>query len=236
MFAQDAWGGAYEDEAAQIGPIADLFGRVRELLVSAEGLPVQRERLLVLVASNKRWDVCQWVPMDGRTWQTLNPPRAEVLTHPIEAAINALPGDGASGLRPWVATTVRLGWQAQGQVRATERGPSVDNLPAVPAIYRFRFVGMEGGSVYVGETMNLARRMGNYRVGDPHLRTNAWVHDLMVTHLASGSVLELDVAFGASATTDGVTRELLLGDKLDRVLAEAAAIHDVPRSVLLNKR
>ena len=120
-------------------------------------------------------------------------------------------------------------------MQPTERGPWIEGLPAAPALYRFRFVGRDGPWVYVGQTMDLARRIGHYRTGDRELRTNARVHDLMVEHLAGRKSVELDIAVKASVTVAGVTRELSLDDRLDRMLAEAAAIDGVPRDALLNK-
>ena len=43
-------------------------------------------------------------------------------------------------------------------------------------------------------------------------------------------------ALGTELTLDGVGRPLSLGDKLDRVLAESAAISSIPAAALLNKR
>jgi hypothetical protein len=97
------------------------------------------------------------------------------------------------------------------------------------------FAEREGPTVYVGETMNVARRMAHYRTGDPELATNKWIHDLMVEHLAAEKPLLMDVATRATVTRGYVTEELDLGDKLDRVLAEAAAINAVPRANLLNR-
>lgn len=234
LFVQTGWAGAYMDHDQQAADLRDLMGQAAAILSRAEGRPADGRRLLVVVSPEKRLDLCQWVAMDGRTWRDLPIARAGYPDSALAAAMDLLEGDRQPNDGS-VATTVRLEWQAHGTVRMTERGPWTDGLQAEPALYRFHFADRESPTVYVGETMNVARRMAHYRTGDPELATNKWIHDLMIEHLAAGKALLMDVTTRATVTRGYVTEELDLGDRLDRVLAEAAAINAVPRSDLLNK-
>ena len=236
LFVQEGWGGAYMDEAKQAFAIAELFQGALTLLTRAEELPTVGRRLLVLASPVKGLNVCQWVPMDGRTRREVAVPSGDWPTRALDVALTVLADDSPAVLLDGVPTTVRLDWEEWGSVEDTERGPWVAGLPKGPALYRLRFVNGDGPWVYIGETMNVARRIVHYRTGDPDLRTNAWIHGLLVEHLAARKAVELDVALKGSVTVAGLTRELRLDDKLDRRLAEAAAINAVPRDALLNKR
>jgi hypothetical protein len=236
LFVQDGWAGISMDEPQRAASLRALFAQVKHLLAQADGIPADGRRLLIVVSPAKSWDLCQWVEMDGRTRSEIEPPGPEWPMSALEAAVDELRTAGHPPTSYRVAVTVRLDWQPVGAFESMERGPWIRDLQACPAIYRIRFVGMAARWVYIGETMDLARRMVHYRTGDPELRTNAWVNRLMNDHLGSQKVIEMDVAYRASVTIGGVTRELVLAVKMDRLLAESAAIACIPATEILNRR
>jgi hypothetical protein len=78
--------------------------------------------------------------------------------------------------------------------------------------------------IYIGETDNLRRRVGNYRNPGPTQQTSQRLHDELVRHLASGGVVSLSVAVEAEIETGGQRSTLPLARKTARVFAEHAAL------------
>lgn len=75
-------------------------------------------------------------------------------------------------------------------------------------------------SVYIGESDNLARRMGNYRNPGPTQPTNERLQARMLETLAGGGKASVSVAL--AATVDGATLDLTV--RHARLLAENAAL------------
>ncbi|WP_434453547.1 GIY-YIG nuclease family protein [Lentzea sp. E54] len=98
-------------------------------------------------------------------------------------------------------------------------------LPSVAAIYRLTFANSAGRPrIYIGETDNLRRRVGNYRNPGPTQQTSQRLHDELVRHLTAGGTVSLSIAIEAEIETDGQHSVLPLARKTARVLAEHAAL------------
>ena len=223
------------DHQEQAASLSALIADAKRLLALAEGRAAEGHRLLVVVSRAKSLDVCEWVEIGGRRLPDL--PRTEI-DGPITAidrAIRELNLDRQRALGDVVDVSVHLDWELLRRVEQ-EDWTWVREIPDRPAIYRLRLVDADGRWVYVGETDDLQRRMGHYRTGDEKLPTNSEVHEFVTAHWGLELPVELDVAFRASVTTGGVSRELDLRDKLDRALAESAAIAAVPVPDLLTRR
>lgn len=122
-------------------------------------------------------------------------------------------------------------WRAFGEVTLTPKGGlAFPTLPAVPGLYRFRLVGPDRTTTYVGEAALLPQRIEGYRYGYHRQATNARMNRRMREHLAAGGSIELSIATQASVTVDGVTRPLDLRRKASRLLVEAAALHALPEA------
>ncbi len=120
---------------------------------------------------------------------------------------------------------VRVGWLDGGAVSIEGGKPMTAGLPAEPGLYRFSFLGRDGAvdAVYVGETDNLARRMGQYRNPGAGQQTNLRLRDLVVDHLGSGGQVTLVVATEVDINSNPAD----FHQRPVRLLAENAALVDL---------
>ena len=129
-------------------------------------------------------------------------------------------------------------WQHLGQVRnGTDDLLQFPTAPRKPGLYRFRFVGNEADRNYVGETVNLRRRLQHYRSPSESQQTNIRMNAELHEHVTSGGSIDVDIV------TDGITVSVAgdivpvdLRDKAMRRLLENSALVDVAVSgtALLN--
>jgi hypothetical protein len=89
-------------------------------------------------------------------------------------------------------------------------------------MYRFVLIDAVGATVgvYIGESDQIARRMGNYRNPGPTQPTNQRMNGRLRDVLGAGGLVELSVAF--EVTVDGEAPGLHA--RLARLLAENAAL------------
>lgn len=127
--------------------------------------------------------------------------------------------------------TIEWSWQPIGQVRLVAGKLVFPHVPPVPGVYRLTFFDASGKQtgVYVGEANPLPRRFQHYRTPGSPLnpragRTNISLNGLMVTTLAVGGLITVEIATTARARgADGITRTLDFSWKAARVLVERAA-------------
>ncbi len=94
-------------------------------------------------------------------------------------------------------------------------------MPSSPAVYRFTLGYLTGHERhYVGESDNLARRMGNYRHPGPTQPTNQRLHKRVVDTISGGAQVQLAAVL--TAELDG--EALDLRSKAARRLVENAAL------------
>lgn len=138
-------------------------------------------------------------------------------------------GFDSSGLEEIEALDVRVqfSWLRAGAVTLDHQGlPLFPHLPSSPGLYRYDF-GLDGAGVrtlYIGESVNLARRGSNYRNAksdNSRQRTSRRIHRAIVGHLAAGGVIEFAVA---TTVRWGEDEGLDLRLKSARRLAENAAV------------
>lgn len=122
---------------------------------------------------------------------------------------------------------VRFDWVGAGRVTLDDEGlPKFPPLPRLPGLYRYDF-GVDDNGVrtfYVGESVDLARRAGNYRnakTDRSSQRTSRRIHREMVQHLRAGGSIDFAIATQVQLG-DGQATELRL--KSARQLAENAAV------------
>jgi len=242
LFAQTGWGGAYMDSEEQTAELAAQFEAIAKVLDLADTWPeIGRvgHRLLVAESADKGIDICTWLELDGRSQPGLGSLRRADLraTALLRAARRLDPSvlneGGAS--RDTVDVAVEMEWEEIGPVELVD-GALVfpADLPKQPGLYLFRFVGPDGEQVYVGEASDLHRRGGHYRLGNQAGVTNKRLHDVMHRHLGPGRRIEMAIALGGIVTVDGYVQPLDVRRKASRLLAEAAALHSIPRDQQLN--
>lgn len=122
-----------------------------------------------------------------------------------------------------VEASVRFEWLAAGAVTLDSSSkPSFPSVPSRPGMYRFVLTDAVGATVgvYIGESDQIARRMGNYRNPGPTQPTNQRMNGRLRDVLGAGGLVELSVAF--EVTVDG--EAFGLDTRPARLLAENAAL------------
>jgi hypothetical protein len=122
-----------------------------------------------------------------------------------------------------VEASVRFEWLAAGHVVVDASGkPMFPSVPARPGVYRFALANSDGSSlgIYIGESDNLLRRMGNYRNPGPTQPTNQRMNARFIEVLREDGLVA--VAIAVEVTVDGDTLDLAA--KPARLLAENAAL------------
>jgi hypothetical protein len=122
-------------------------------------------------------------------------------------------------------------WHPAGPVRLQSGALRFPKVDPHPGVYRLMLSGPAGLSVYVGETDNLRRRMGNYRSPGPSQQTSLRIHELLRTHLAEadGRVV-VEIVSDVEVVTSQQRAAADLTSKAQRVLIEHAAIHTLVAS------
>ena len=128
-----------------------------------------------------------------------------------------------------IALSLSFTWRDAGQVILDGAGlPAFPRLPNTPGLYRFEFHALEKGgepAVYIGESVDLARRGSNYRNAKTERsrqRTSRRIHKELVTHLGAGG--RIDFAITVDVTLDADGEPMNLRRTSARRLAENAAV------------
>jgi hypothetical protein len=122
---------------------------------------------------------------------------------------------------------VAFSWLSAGPITLDEAGlPRFPGLPRAPGLYRYDF-GVDDDGIrvlYIGESVELARRASNYRNAKSDRssqRTSRRIHKEIVGHLESGGSIAFAIA---TSVRWGHDVELDLRLKSARRLAENAAV------------
>ncbi len=235
LFAQTDWGGV-DGGGAEANALRLQYDSIQKVLARVPASPDGRSddmRLLVIESRSKAIDMCTWVMRDGRARQELlRWPRGLGWPSALSRAAQELgrldPAIEADGSNV-VSVGIESSWDVVGEVTLTaDRLAFPATLPARPGLYRFLFQEHGPIAAYLGETADLRRRAGHYRIGNASQLTNKRLHDLMTSHLGSGGRIEMAIALSADSVVAGQVGQLDLGRKSARLLAESAAIHAVP--------
>lgn len=122
-----------------------------------------------------------------------------------------------------VRAAIDFEWLVGGAVTLdSAQKPIFPGVPSRPGLYRFRLLAADGllEGVYIGESDNLARRMGNYRNPGPTQPTNQRMNSRFRDVLGASGAVELSVATAVSV--DGEPTDVVA--KPARLLAENAAL------------
>ncbi|WP_432814479.1 DUF7662 domain-containing protein [Sphingorhabdus sp.] len=117
-------------------------------------------------------------------------------------------------------------WKMLGNVILDANGnvafPSVTNGAG---LYRLRLDGIDRSQVYIGESVNLRRRFGNYRGPGPTQQTSLRINALLKESIAAGAVIAVDIVTeDVKLSINGVQVSVDLTDKAMRRMIEHAAI------------
>lgn len=123
--------------------------------------------------------------------------------------------------------SVAFEWLRAGPITLDDAGlPKFATLPQVPGLYRYDFGVDSSGArtLYIGESVQLARRASNYRnakTDRSRQRTSRRIHQEIVKHLHAGGSIDFAIATSVYLG-DGQATDLRL--KSARRLAENAAV------------
>jgi len=118
--------------------------------------------------------------------------------------------------------SVEFHWQSVGDITVQSSTLCFPRLPECAGLYRIRLP--VSRSVYVGETVNLRRRMRNYRTPGASQKTSIWVNSLLLERLNQDEPVMLETCTNAMTTIDTNPQNADLTSKTVRVMIEHAAI------------
>ncbi|ARE84800.1 hypothetical protein ROSMUCSMR3_03338 [Roseovarius mucosus] len=144
---------------------------------------------------------------------------------PPGGAVGGCPAEPPGATIQAVAPTcinIEFFWQSVGEIQFLDESLHFPHLPARAGLYRIRLP--VSRSVYVGETVNLRRRMQNYRRPGATQTTSVWVNDHLRNRLRDGELVLLETCTDAMTTTGTIRQGADLKSKIVRVMIEHAAI------------
>lgn len=205
---------------------------VREYWVEIDGVRWPVKQVIALATGAKR---SRFQSQDSRRWlgnlglavgSRDGPAGARSVSHRSGSA-HAKFDEGALPVLESLAVQVAFDWLRAGQVTLDLAGlPKFPPLPRLPGLYRYDF-GLDGNGVrtlYIGESVELARRASNYRnakTDRSRQRTSRRIHKEIVQHLQAGGSIDFAIATRVQLG-DGQPTDLRL--KSARRLAENAAV------------
>jgi len=147
----------------------------------------------------------------------------------------AMPPGGTDRAVAPTSLSVDFFWQSAGEIHFLDGGLHFPRLPQRAGIYRIRLP--VSRSVYVGETVNLCRRMQNYRTPGARQKTSIRVNNHLRDRLGEGELALLEACTDAMTTLGTIRQNADLTSKIVRVMIEHAAIlfEIKARWILLNK-
>ncbi|MBE0453993.1 MAG: hypothetical protein IBX58_09955 [Roseovarius sp.] len=143
---------------------------------------------------------------------------------PPEGAVGgcpAMPGKAAQAVAP-TRLSIEFHWQSVGEIILQDVTLCFPSLPQRAGLYRMRLP--VSRHVYVGETVNLRRRMQNYRTPGASQKTSIWVNQLLRERLMTGEPALLETCTNAITAYETTRHNADLASKTVRVMIEHAAI------------
>lgn len=117
-------------------------------------------------------------------------------------------------------------WKMLGNVILDANGNvAFPSVTSGAGLYRLRLDGIGRSQVYIGESVNLRRRFGNYRGPGPTQQTSLRINALLKESIAAGAVIAVDIVTeDVKLSINGVQVSVDLTDKAMRRMIEHAAI------------
>ncbi len=125
-----------------------------------------------------------------------------------------------------IKNTFHMEWQPLGKLILEQDRLSFPRADNVPALYRFRIRRINGcEAVYVGETVNLRRRFGNYRNPGTSQKTSMRINRVLKEALQDNAEIAIStITHGAWIDIGNGQQILDLSSKISRCFLENAAI------------
>ena len=117
-------------------------------------------------------------------------------------------------------------WKILGNVILDANGNvAFPSVTSGAGLYRLRLDGVGRSQMYIGESVNLRRRFGNYRGPGPTQQTSLRINALLKESIATGAVIAVDIVTeDVKLSINGVQVSVDLTDKAMRRMIEHAAI------------
>lgn len=217
---------------------------IREYWVEIDGVRWPVKQVIALATGAKRG---RFQSQDSRRWlgnlgfAIGSGAGSGTSTKPRTASAPRLRVDPASlEVLESLDVSVAFEWLRAGPITLDDAGlPKFPALPQAPGLYRYDF-GLSGSgarTLYIGESVQLARRASNYRnakTDRSRQRTSRRIHKEIVQHLQAGGSIDFAIATSVRLG-DGQATDLRL--KSARRLAENAAVliaQTTPSTLVLN--
>ncbi|MGX0975861.1 hypothetical protein ACSSVY_001571 [Roseovarius sp. MBR-51] len=165
------------------------------------------------------------LPLTSKLGTEGSPPPRVGEKPPPAGAVGGRPAEPPGGTIQAVAPTsinIEFFWQSVGEIQFLDETLHFPRLPARAGLYRIRLP--VSRSVYVGETVNLQRRMQNYRRPGATQTTSVWVNDHLRNRLRNGELVLLETCTDAMTIAGTIRQGADLKSKIVRVMIEHAAI------------
>ncbi len=162
--------------------------------------------------------------------ETINSPKKTVRAPPsLPQKTRPSTTNRSGGFSGTTRISVNIEWSSAGEVRWDDNGkPIFPSLQAAPGLYRLRFAATR--EVYIGETVNLKRRAGNYRNPGSTQQTSTWVNERLNVAREANEVVLVETSDHAFVVVRGATIAADLTTKPVRLLLENAALLDESQS------
>ena len=125
-----------------------------------------------------------------------------------------------------ISSSLTMEWKPVGKVELTKNNRlMLPHADQIPALYRFRILENGKESLYIGETINLQQRFGNYKCGSKGQVTNHRIKNSLVSALQGGAEISVSIITEKAFIDkgDGLV-PLDLSSKVARCYLENAAI------------
>jgi hypothetical protein len=120
---------------------------------------------------------------------------------------------------------IDMDWEPAGVVSMDTSGKlEFPRVPSEPGVYRFRLVGESSTAGYVGESVSMRQRFGNFRNPGPTQPTNQRMNARIKQHLGDGGRVDVSFVRDVSIDLDGQPVEDRLVNSSQRLILENLAL------------
>ena len=121
--------------------------------------------------------------------------------------------------------SIEFDWEPIGQVILDAAGKlAFPSLRIEPGVYRFRMVDTPASAVYIGESLSLRQRAGNYRNPGPSQKTSLRINARFLEHLRAGGRIEMSIARNVRIELNGLGLEQTLAYAPQRLVVESLGL------------
>lgn len=166
----------------------------------------------------------------GRVRFRLNGDGKQVAVSPVAASqpsmqVSREPMVEATAVKANCHIDLSFEWSVLGAVKLHDNALVFPPVTREAGLYRITISGLPKTQIYIGESVSLSRRFGNYRRPGPTQQTSLRINALLKDVLARGATVTVEIlSGGVDLHIDSVTVTVDLRDKAMRRMIEQAAI------------